>query len=144
MASLPSRNPRRSGPKPRHHLEDAFDRELDRLHGTGRSRRNERARRDEQLRLRALRLFEQVLLLEVEHEALAGAHLAEVEVHPGAGMLTVHLMVVDEELANPLAQELEARLRAELALHIPRRRTPTVRLRILPLPVDDSTDGGAA
>lgn len=147
MAPCPSRSPRRSGPKLRHHLEDEFDRELDRLHGAGRSRRKERARKDEQLRLRVLRLFEQVLLLEVDHEALAHARIADVEVHPGAGMLTVYLLVMHEELVAQLAPALEARLRAELAQHIARKRVPVVRLRCLSLPTkplgDSHDDGGA-
>lgn len=143
MTNHRSRKPRRSGPVLRHHLEDEFDRVLDRLHGAGRSRRRDIERRNQQLRHRALQLFEQVLQLELEEEAFLGAKLEDVEVHPGATLLTVFVAVPDVDVVSPLAAGLEARFRAEMALHLPRKRTPRVQVRFLPQP-EAGAGGGAA
>lgn len=55
-------------------------------------------------------------------------------------MLTVYLEAADVEDALASSAAVEARLRAELARHLPRRHTPIVKLSFLPL----SEEGGEA
>lgn len=129
--------PRRR-PVLRHFLEDDFDRELDRLHGSGRARRRDRTRRTRQYEHRARRLLEAWLDREVDDPAAAGLRLLDLALHPGGALLTVHVGVppgedgADRPLAGPVVGRLEALLRAELCLHLPRRHTPAVRIVAVP------------
>lgn len=143
MAKQPSRGQRRPGPRLRHHLEDQFDRELDRLLGSGRARKRDTKRREEQYETLAHRLIEQTLLCELDELELGDAVLLRVELHGGGGLLTAHVGLQHEPHAALLERKsaIEAALRADLALELPRRHTPVVRLRFSSLPDDSIPDG---
>lgn len=137
-ASSGGRGGSRRRPVLRHHLEDDFDRELDRLHGSGRSRERDRARRARQYEHLASRLLEAFLDRELTEPGLDGLGLAGLHLHPGGAVMTVHVTVdrsrdpSGDGYADVLRADLEQRIRAELCRELPRRRTPDVRVVVVP------------
>lgn len=135
MTQPSSRGPRgpRRRPVLRHHLEDDFDRELDRLHGAGRSRRRDRARRAHQYEHLARRLLEAYLDRELADPELGELQLVDLHLHPGNALLTVHVSTEeDDPLPRAALEQLEHQLRAELCHELPRRHTPQVRVVLVP------------
>jgi len=120
-------------PKLKHHLEDPFDRVLDRRHGAGRANRRRRRRRDARYEHLARELFDQLVEHELDLAGFENPLLDTVEIHHGAALMTVYASVEGEPPAetSPVIQEIESRLRAELVHHLPRRNVPAVRLRFV-------------
>ena len=137
---------RQRGPKPRHFLEDEDDREIAKYFGSGRSR----ARCEERGAAR-LRAAVQRHVLVVLHggadrvpsdddgwsRAIADLRLVATDVGPRGGSVRITLACRHEDSRSraALAERLAVLLRAELAAHVPRRRTPEVRVRLV---VDDA------
>jgi len=120
-----------------HHLEDEVDRDLDRYFGAGKARRRDIQRRQEQYARLAERLFDLALRGELRDPAFEGLILDRVELHPGSSVMTLWVALPAErspedrgtvELRLAGAQGL---LRATLARHLPRKRIPEVRVRVL-------------
>ena len=118
----------RPGRGQRHHLEDETDRQLERYFGAGRSRRRDGLRRAETYRRRAEQLFTLVLDAELDPEA---AELDVVRVESNAAGTLLTLVAAGSEVDDDLAQRLGPELRRELMRHLPRRRVPDVRVRIV-------------
>lgn len=127
----------------RHHLEDEVDRDLERLFGDGKARRRDSERRQEQYARLAERLFQIVLNGELRDPALEGLVVDHVELHGSSSILTLWVALrsgLDDRDREEIERQLDAArglLRAELARHLPRKRVPDVRVRVL-----DGAEGG--
>ncbi len=130
--------------KPRHFLEDEDDRAMAKYFGAGRARARDEHRQTDRLRAAVLR---QVLMV-LHGGAVEGAHAAPHERAPWAdlavvavdvrrgGTVEVTFALAEGEGSAALAARLAAALQRELAAHVPRRRTPVVRVRLVPLGCD--------
>ena len=120
-----------------HHLEDQIDRDLDRYFGAGKARRRDTHRRQEQYARLAERLFHLALRGELRDPAYEDVVLERVELHSGSSMLTLWVALPPErDAAGRRTVELrlagvQGLLRAALARHLPRKRIPEVRIRVL-------------
>lgn len=138
MTHSSPRGPRGNRRRPvlRHHLEDDFDAELNRIHGAGRARQRDRGRRAYRYEHLAQRLLEAFIDREVLDPALEGLQLEALHLQSGGALLIVHVSVdVIEDLdeaSEAALRLLEHQLRAELSHNIPRRRTPEVRVLVVP------------
>jgi len=119
-----------------HHLEDEVDRDLDRYFGSGKARRREHHRRQEQYARLAERLFDLALRGELRDPAFEDVVLERVELHSASSVLTLWIALPDERDAEARST-VESRLagvqgllRADLARHLPRKRIPEVRIRV--------------
>lgn len=135
------------GPKPRHFLDDEDDRALAKYFGSGR----ERARAADRGAARLAAAVRRHVLVVLHggadpatRDAVSGdprepdtpwpdLRLVAVDVGRGGAALSVTFAVAqgEEPSSRALAARLAAALRAELAAHVPRRRTPEVRVRLV-------------
>lgn len=128
----------RSLPKLNHHLEDEQDRKIEKYFGTGRSSESAQGRRQAQYCQEAERLIRLVLCGEWTDPLLDGLEVVGVQPSDDNHQLIVELQLPIERAGANLA-EIEARLesasrllRAELAAHVKRKRTPALRFVVYP------------